>query len=95
MFSENTLDRIARVSAAIGKRQRGSANLEPFPVILSKLEREWQEFEEADEQWNELPDVAYYLIKLLLAFRSELDRRGVTEEQIVAGLLENTKRCGE
>ncbi len=61
--------------------------MQPIPKLAEKLAIEYGELQEAVEQWDEIPDIIYYLSCLCLQVDAELQERGVTWEQSKAATL--------
>lgn len=67
MFSKIFLSHIKGFALKIAWQQRQERTLQPLNVNLSKYEDEKKELLEAEEQWDELPDVAYYASCIMIA----------------------------
>jgi hypothetical protein len=74
--------------------------MQDLVALDTKFKREREELSEASEQWDELPDVAYYTACMMIVAKesvqalraelwliSELDIRGVSGTQLESGTL--------
>lgn len=95
MFDQAFIDEIEQLALRIAKLQRNEDHLQDINTIFDKFNRECQELEEADEQWDEIPDIIYYATcayiqgspHLLRAMPHRLKMDGVTVEQAKAATL--------
>lgn len=93
MFSRSFLDEIKALALQIALRQRGERHLQDINVLHAKFNAERQELQEASEQWDELPDVAYYTACMVIvrdgliarpAYPFNFDEPGYDESQELA-----------
>lgn len=96
--SEAFLEELSQCALKIAYQQRGENRLQDVHTLHRKLTQEWRELDEAEEQWDEWPDVMYYTSQLLIqaslgsdhmlqALLIEIAKRGITLSQLERGTL--------
>ena len=100
LFAGPFLIEIELLALRIASSQRGEDHLQDIEMLHIKFMRELKELEEADEQWDELPDVGYYTacmqivapndayaVDALRWLSQEIEIRSITPPQLEAGTL--------
>lgn len=98
-FSQSFLSEIKELALKIAMRQRNENHLQSISMLKFKFEREMKELAEAYEQWDELPDVAYYAAYMVVIgsehaareaqswLAAEIEKRCITISQIETATL--------
>ena len=60
MFNQSFVDEIVALALQIAKLQRNEDHLQSLPVLHEKYMHELEELGDAQERWDEIPDVVYY-----------------------------------
>lgn len=96
LFSETFLEQIHTDALAIAWQRRREHHLQSVGTLGTKFEAEKEELGDAEEVWDELPDVTYYAACLLLQIRAEIERfctdYSVSVRQLEAATLAKYQR---
>jgi len=95
MFNQAFIDEVVALALQIAKLQRNEDHLQDINTIFDKFTHELEELEEAENKWDEIPDVVYYATcaaaqgspHLLRAMSHRLKTYGATIEQAKAACL--------
>jgi hypothetical protein len=100
IFSVSFLLEVRDLALKIAKKRRNEDHMQDGEILFEKFGAEMQELSEASEQWDELPDLAYYAACMKLVAKDasytgtalqrlsqEITKRAVTVAQLEAGTL--------
>lgn len=93
-FSDVFIDEICQLALQIAYQQRGENRMQPVDTLWRKFRGEVEEYHEASEKWDEIPDLVYYATCLhgqgdssALSELRQLVPASVSAEQLMAGTL--------